>query len=779
MLPLVRSFVRVDSVVRVLVILLLSSLILPLLPGPAEARANLIEVNGAFLPDQAVPGQQVVTEIGVRSQYVIPSVAIELTVTNRAGQNVHTQIWPSVTLPSDNQFMTFEAGYTVPSTVASDERHQAAVRVKYGNLTLANESRAAELVVVTGNQPEPTSTPLPPTATPEPTEPPSATPQPTSTATNVPPTSTPEPGPSQPDSVLRVNSGGGSFVDSRGLTWWGDTSFSGGSSYKTDLEIAGTDDDELYSSERWGTFSYSFEVENGDYDLRLMFAEIWLEEPGQRVFNVAVNGTSVLSGFDILAESERMTAIDKVVPVTVTNGKLDVSFSSGRQDYGKLSGFELLGEGASPAPEPTSTPEPSPTNTPAPSPSPSPSPTATSAPRPSSTATASPTPSPTPSSEPTTTPSPSTIQAMVDAASPNSTVHVPAGTYREKIYINKPLTLIAEPGVVIDGENRDRWIVGQAHDVTIEGFTFINSNQPQYHGGLSNDGYNNWTIRGNIFRDAGNAAIDIKEGSGHLIENNEVARAGNVGIRIESVGGATIRGNATYGNNTKGLDPGWEAGGMKITGNYGGVRNVVIDNNDAYDNNGPGIWIDIDGEDITISNNRVHGNTRSGIIYELSFRGRIHGNVVSHNGSGFDAWGFGAGIMVQNSSDVEVFDNVVAWNPDGITVISQNRGEQRWNNVTGNWIHDNTIISDHDGGWNTYALGWLEDWNGVMGDGSSNNRGSDNRFWFSTAEGPELRYRWCGDGYWTASDFSVSPGGQNSQNMTESQKNQVLASAGL
>src|SRR5690606_36995590 len=156
------------------------------------------------------------------------------------------------------------------------------------------------------------------------------------------------------------------------------------------------------------------------------------------------------------------------------------------------------------------------------------------------------------------------------------------------------------------GENRDRWIVGRAPNVTIEGFTFINSNQPQYHGGLSNDGHDNWTIRNNTFRDAGNAAIDIKQGSGHLIENNHVSRSGNVGIRIESVGSATMRGNVTVENNTKNLDPGWEAGGMKITGNYGGVHNVVIENNEAANNNGPGIWIDVDGHDIEIRNNRVH-----------------------------------------------------------------------------------------------------------------------------------------------------------------------------
>src|SRR5690606_22541637 len=256
-----------------------------------------------------------------------------------------------------------------------------------------------------------------------------------------------------------------------------------------------------------------------------------------------------------------------------------------------------------PEPEPATppAPEPEPTAPPAPEPEPTTPPAA-----------------PEPPANPSQ-PAPSSIQAMIDAAAPNATVRVPAGTYREKIYLTKPITLIGERGAVINGENRDRWIVGRAPNVTIEGFTFINSNQPQYHGGLSNDGHDNWTVRNNVFQDAGNAAIAIKQGSGHLIENNEVARSGNVGIRLESVGSATIRGNRSYGNNTLNLDPGWEAAGMRLTGNYGGVHNLVIENNGIYENNGPGIWVDIDGDNVEIRNNRVHDNQRAGILYELSF----------------------------------------------------------------------------------------------------------------------------------------------------------------
>ena len=793
-MPLVRSLARIDFVVRLLIVLLLSAAILPFVPAQAGAGRKQIDIDAKFTPAEAGPGDVVAVDLQLSSQRNSRPVTIILEIVDNHGKTIDSYSWPGVRLRRNGQAQFLHRNIGVPGAARDGDTYYAAVSVLRGDSMVAHADRAARLDIVDDAPalptPEPTATSMPPTPTePEstPTEAlPTATPtaEPTATPTTEP---TEPPPPTPPDmqlpdtdsSVLRVNAGGQSYVDSRGLAWLADVNFVGGGSYTTGNPIADTEDDPIYASERWGTFSYQIPVPNGNYDLRLLFAEVWFTSPGQRVLSVSVNGEPVIIDLDILAETTRLSAYDRFIPVSIDDGMLRISFTSQQADNAKISGLELLvSDGIS---VPTATPEPTPTNTPAPTPSPSPTPTPTATPSPSPTPspTATPSPGPSPTPSPTPPPGATTIQEMVDAAAPNSTVRVPAGTYSEKIYITKPLTLIADPGVVIDGENRDRWIVGGASDVTIQGFTFINSDQPQYHGGLSNDGFDNWTIRGNTFRNAGNAAIDIKEGAGHLIEDNLVSDSGNVGIRVESVGSATIRGNTTEGNNTLNLDPGWEAGGMKITGNYGGVHNMVIENNVARNNNGPGIWVDVDGYDIEIRNNRVHDNTRAGIIYELSFRGRIHGNVVYDNGTAWDAWGFGAGIMIQNSSDTEVFNNVLAWNPDGITVISQDRGQSRWNNVSGNSIHDNTIIAIHDGGWNTYGLGWLEDWNGVISNPGSNNRGFNNRFWFSTPDGSELRFRWADEGFWTVADFSASQGGQNSSYLSDSQKNQVLASAGI
>ena len=61
----------------------------------------------------------------------------------------------------------------------------------------------------------------------------------------------------------------------------------------------------VYQSERTGNFAYSFNnlVPGRTYNVRLHFAELVYANTNQRVFNVGINGTQVLSNFDIVSET--------------------------------------------------------------------------------------------------------------------------------------------------------------------------------------------------------------------------------------------------------------------------------------------------------------------------------------------------------------------------------------------------------------------------------------------------------------------------------------------
>ena len=56
-----------------------------------------------------------------------------------------------------------------------------------------------------------------------------------------------------------------------------------------------TDSPVLYNGQRYGnpSFSYSFTVPNGTYTVTLKFAELYVTGSGQRLFDIAIDGTTV------------------------------------------------------------------------------------------------------------------------------------------------------------------------------------------------------------------------------------------------------------------------------------------------------------------------------------------------------------------------------------------------------------------------------------------------------------------------------------------------------
>jgi hypothetical protein len=140
-----------------------------------------------------------------------------------------------------------------------------------------------------------------------------------------------------------------------GRSWQADTGFVGGATFANTAPIAGTADQTLYDSERYGnTFSYGLNVPNGTYTVALKFAELYWTSAGQRVFNVSINNQQVLTNFDILAQpnSGPNTAVDRTFTTTVTNGTINIAFST-VIDNAKISAIEIVQGTAPPPPTPT------------------------------------------------------------------------------------------------------------------------------------------------------------------------------------------------------------------------------------------------------------------------------------------------------------------------------------------------------------------------------------------------------------------------------------------
>jgi uncharacterized membrane protein len=114
----------------------------------------------------------------------------------------------------------------------------------------------------------------------------------------------------------------------------------------------------------------------------------------------------------------------------------------------------------------------------------------------------------------------STIQSGVNSAAAGDTVLVKAGTYTAGVTLNRNVHLVAEPGVIVNGNNAGQAVSIQCSDCSVTGFTF---NDFAYGIGADNiTGRNRVTLRNNIQRRT-NYGFWIS-GDDWIVENNEVDR---------------------------------------------------------------------------------------------------------------------------------------------------------------------------------------------------------------------------------------------------------------
>ncbi len=155
--------------------------------------------------------------------------------------------------------------------------------------------------------------------------------------------------------AINVNCGGNDYTAIDGTKWVGDYYFTGGDLLYTSDAIVNSQDMPLYRSARaglYGDFSYAIPVQNGSYTVTLHFAEIQYWNRGDRVFNVAINGATVLNNFDILAQTGARMAFKQQFPVNVTNGKIQIDVN-GVVRKGILSGIQIATSASTPIAPPS------------------------------------------------------------------------------------------------------------------------------------------------------------------------------------------------------------------------------------------------------------------------------------------------------------------------------------------------------------------------------------------------------------------------------------------
>ena len=213
------------------------------------------------------------------------------------------------------------------------------------------------------------------------------------------------------------------------------------------------------------------------------------------------------------------------------------------------------------------------------------------------------------------------VSSLGDAlrdAQPGARVTVRAGIYREPtIVVTRPVTIIGEPGAVLDGEETRQIMIVQADDVTIRGLEFrrVGTSHVEDRAAIKVQDAQNCTIENNRIDDAFFGIYLARVDRCRIAHNRLTARKGREsasgnGIHLWTSNRITIEAN-------------------EITGHRDGIYLEFVHESD-------------------IRNNTSTANLRYGLHFMYSDDCRYVGNTFSRNGSG---------VAVMYTKRVAMIDN--------------------------------------------------------------------------------------------------------------------------
>ena len=164
--------------------------------------------------------------------------------------------------------------------------------------------------------------------------------------------------------LYRINCGGDAFKDEFGQHWQADDTiyshswgqdfgmhpYQASQRHITDA-IRGTKSDELFQFFRFGRHRlwYDLPVPDGDYRIELYFVEPWHgkgggekdDYEGLRIFDVAVNGKTVIDDLDPWAEAGYLGSMKRVAYAKAKDGHLHISFPETKAGQAVICGIAI------------------------------------------------------------------------------------------------------------------------------------------------------------------------------------------------------------------------------------------------------------------------------------------------------------------------------------------------------------------------------------------------------------------------------------------------------
>jgi nitrous oxidase accessory protein len=278
------------------------------------------------------------------------------------------------------------------------------------------------------------------------------------------------------------------------------------------------------------------------------------------------------------------------------------------------------------------------------------------------------------------------LQVLVDEAAPGATLLVPAGTYRTHLVLDKPLTLVADGVVRLDGSGLGSVVTITGDDVTLRGFEIANTggqvevaaaikileadgatleeNQlEEFFHGIASLGATNVSIVGNTLIGSGMNSMDAD----HLASAVQDAGAPVVvgtdprSIAADASGaGPEGQGDGIYLWNTQAITVADNTIRDVRDGIYlSFVEDALIDSN-AIDTSRYAVH-SMFGGPVTIFGNAAHRNL-AGLVLMYTEKVLAGRNVIRDQRSG----GTGVGIVLKDVDGVRIAENVIARNRIGL-----------------------------------------------------------------------------------------------------------------
>ena len=224
-----------------------------------------------------------------------------------------------------------------------------------------------------------------------------------------------------------------------------------------------------------------------------------------------------------------------------------------------------------------------------------------------------------------------------------------------------------------------------------------------------------------------NVTTEWNNGAGFLVTGtNTVVR----GVRANNNGMSGIRGiycdnclvehaESKY-NNWKGHIRMWESGG----GKWLYTNNSTFRHLDFSDNNGPGLWLDMDNFDNVIEQSRFDNNMGANLFLEWTTDRTLVRNNVITRGREAETIYYGLGLLIQAANDNIVVHNTFMDNEGGGMRI---RADSR-DVSTGNRYYNNLFVTNHtlNPGKKSSEISFEEHANDFN---ARTNKGGGNVFW--------------------------------------------------